>query len=459
MGTPDNHPRWELTYDETGQLTSSGRSAVIGEIAAAGVEDLFVLCHGWNNQATGAEKLYDALIPKIATAAEGRLGAIGFAGVVWPAIWFPDTPTGAPQATRGAALAAESENVVDDADDPALTAPSGTDIAAALCESYPEGDTRRDTIARLGELIDAGLAAVSVGTEPDSAQRSRLDTFRELLQTLVPDPATGAEEDNGETKLLRTDSPQSDYANAARVFGSAPPGSATQGIGDGLGAAWNGAKDVLRVWSFYTMKARAGDIGRAGLSLLLEDLHTAAGGIRVHLVGHSFGARLVSYALAGTSSAAASPVGSLTLLQGAFSHWTFAHKQDNPFDKDGELHAYADRVHGPLVATFSEHDWAVCNWYPKASFLARQDTSANNPASRWGGMGADGYQAVNPAEDLDLQEDGDEYALTSGTFYRINGAQFINNTSLSVFAGAHSDIVKPEVAWLVVSAALSGEPR
>ena len=44
-------------------------------------------------------------------------------------------------------------------------------------------------------------------------------------------------------------------------------------------------------------------------------------------MGHSFGARLVSYALAGlpaNQTGSASPVKSLTLIQGAFSHFTFA---------------------------------------------------------------------------------------------------------------------------------------
>jgi len=50
----------------------------------------------------------------------------------------------------------------------------------------------------------------------------------------------------------------------------------------------------------------------------------------VHLIGHSFGARLVSFALSGVGAPAASPVASLLLLQGAFSHWSFAHAQDTP---------------------------------------------------------------------------------------------------------------------------------
>ena len=80
--------------------------------------------------------------------------------------------------------------------------------------------------------------------------------------------------------------------------------------------------------SYTVMKARAGDIGRGGLGPLLVGLHRRSPAVRVHLIGHSFGARLVSFALAGIGSPAESPVASLLLVQGAFSHWSFAHAQD-----------------------------------------------------------------------------------------------------------------------------------
>ena len=173
----------------------------------------------------------------------------------------------------------------------------------------------------------------------------------------------------------------------------------------------------------------------------------------MHLIGHSFGARLVSFALSGVGAPADSPVASLLLLQGAFSHWSFAHAQDNPFGSPGALNAYADRVHGPLVATHTVYDWAVGVWYPKASFLAQQDTEAA-VADRWGGMGADGFQAVKPAEDKAMPaQGGTSYGFAPGTFYRVDAASVINNTTGEPFAGAHSDIRKPPVAQLAAAAA------
>ncbi|EUA68482.1 hypothetical protein I541_5569 [Mycobacteroides abscessus] len=51
--------------------------------------------------------------------------------------------------------------------------------------------------------------------------------------------------------------------------------------------------------SYYEMKNRAGVVGERGLGPLLGSLSGPDGPPRIHLIGHSFGARLVSYALAG----------------------------------------------------------------------------------------------------------------------------------------------------------------
>ncbi len=114
---------------------------------------------------------------------------------------------------------------------------------------------------------------------------------------------------------------------------------------------------------------------------------------RFQLVGHSFGAGLISFALAGLPDAQPSPVASVTLLQGAFSHFAFA--KPLPFDasRSGALAGILSRIDGPLVVCFSMHDGAVGTFYPLASVAARDDSAAANRALfRWGGMGANGAQ-------------------------------------------------------------------
>jgi hypothetical protein len=446
---PTGEPVWDLVFDEKGRLTAPASEAFLGEVLAEGVADLFVFSHGWGTSEAGARGLYGAMFPLIRDAASGvaSVGKVGFAGIYWPSLWFPDTPATPP---RPAGSTQAGDGAVED--ERAGTAVlSGAEIAESLLPGF-EDSAQQETMMQIGRLIDEGTAAVGSG-ETDAVKEQRLLQLHELLQSLVPPAPDGEFEDSGETALLLTDDPRKSYQAVAEAFGSAPPGASTQGIGDWFANAINGAKDAVRVLSYNVMKARAGQIGRAGLGPLLVALHGRSPAVRVHLIGHSFGARLVSFALSGIGTPADSPVASLLLVQGAFSHWSFAHAQDNPFGEAGALHTFANRVHGPLVATFSVHDWAVGRWYPKASFLARQDAEAAT-AGRWGGMGADGYQAVAPAADRSMPEGGGlNYQFAPGAFFRVDAASVINNVKDQAFAGAHSDIRKPAVAQLAVAAA------
>jgi len=446
---PTGEPVWDLQFNEDGQLTSPGQGDFLAEVAAAGVTDLFAFSHGWGTAQDAARRLYDQMFPMIRAAAQGQagLGKLGFAGIYWPSLWFPPTQATPPSAA-GAQQADSGALVGLSAGTAAL---SGADIAAALRPGFAD-PAQQDAITQIGRLIDEGETAAG-SAESDAAKQQRLQQIDQLIKSLVPPPPDGEFEDSGETALLLGDDPAADYQAAADAFGTAAPAGAQQGIGDWFGKAINGAKDVLRVFSYTTMKARAGTVGRTGLGPMLNALHAQSPAVRVHLIGHSFGARLVSFALSGVGAPTDSPVASLLLLQGAFSHWSFAHAQDNPFSSPGALNAYADRVHGPLVATHTVYDWAVGVWYPKASFLAQQDAEAV-VADRWGGMGSDGFQAVKPAEDQAMPaHGGTSYGFTPGTFYRIDAAAVISNTTGEPFAGAHSDIRKPPVAQLAAATA------
>ena len=442
-------PVWDLQYDEKGNLTGPAQGDFFAQAAAQGVQDLFMFSHGWGTSAADAQTLYATMFPLLHTAAQGvpGLGKLGFAGIYWPSLWFPPTPATLP--VQGGSTQASS--------DPSATLSAGTaavtgaEIAASLAPGYADA-TQQKTITQIGQLIDDGQAMAETG-QTDEAKQAQLAQLSQLIKSLTPAAPDGQYEDCGETALLMTEDPAGDYQKAAAVFGSVPAGDSTQGIGDWFTTALNGAKDTLRVLSYWTMKARAGTIGQTGLGPLLSGLRAQSPEIRVHLMGHSFGARLVSFALAGIDAPADSPVASLTLLQGAFSHWAFAGAANNPFGTPGTLNALGDRVHGPLVATFTAYDWAVGVWYPKASFLAGQNLAAE-AANPWGGMGADAFQPPGSAATVTMPASGGlTYRFTPGTFYRADANSVINNTAGEPFSGAHSDIRKLPVAQLVVAAA------
>ncbi|HEU4997846.1 MAG TPA: hypothetical protein VFT68_02800 [Lapillicoccus sp.] len=437
---------WQLRFEADGSVAAGADSvpSLVEQIKASGTQDLFVMSHGWGNSEEMADQLYQGMFALIRNAVAVPPNA-RFLGVYWPSLWFPDPPE---EGQRELARDVASPPPPGQAD----AAVSGKAIARSLADGFSGSD--RDDVKRMGKLVDAGLKGVEKG-ESQAVQQERLDEFHALLgKVFATTPAGDAttEEDAGEAVLFTTDDPRDAYGKLSTVMGSAPE-SDTQGIGDFFGKVWNGAKDALRVGSYFQMKGRAGDIGRSGLGSFLVALQTEAPGVRVHLIGHSFGARLVAFALAGIGSPEQSPVASLTLVQGAFSHWSFSDGSSD-LGIQGALSGFQNRVKGPLCATFTTSDWAVGNWYPKASFLAQQDNQDSEGANRWGAMGADGYRGVT-ARDLSLPLTGQE-TFVAGEFHRADANFVINDTSQSSFAGAHSDIQKPEVAALIVAAARAG---
>jgi pimeloyl-ACP methyl ester carboxylesterase len=437
---------WELRFDTSGAVAAGADdiATLVGQIRDSGTQDLFVMSHGWGNYEEVADQLYRGMFGLL-QASPGVPGSARFLGVYWPSLWFPDPPADADRELLRSPDTAPPPGQAD-------AAVSGKAIAKSLAQGLSGSD--RDDVKRMGRLVDAGLEGVATG-EPPEVQQQRLDEFHALLgKVFATTPSSDATaEDAGESALFTTDDPRDAYGKLSVVMGSAPVESDVQGLGDFFGKVWNGAKDALRVGSYYQMKARAGDIGRDGLGSFLVALRAATPTVRVHLIGHSFGARLVAFSLSGIGSPEQSPVASLTLVQGAFSHWSFS---DGSSDLGirGALSGFQNRVRGPLCATFTSADWAVGNWYPKASFLAQQDNQDSEGTSRWGGMGADGYRGV-PAQDLALPLTGQE-TFAPGEFHRIDSNFVINDTSAGPFAGAHSDIQKPEVAALLIAAARAG---
>ena len=380
-------------------------------MAAGGITDLFVFAHGWNNGVDSARDLYQAMFSELA----GQLGAhrstSAAVGVIWPSLLLPD-------------------------DDPATAPPepsTGAQLAAALAPAFPDQSRQLDTI---GKLLD---------DKPQDP--NKLTEFHTLASELVTTDPLGAE-DAGEAAVMRTDTLTA--LGHAAAMAPAAPGDA-QGIGNPFASLWSGAREVLRTLSYYEMKNRAGVVGKNGLGPLMAAL---AGPPRIHLIGHSFGARLVAYTLAGLPAhftGQASPIKSLTLIQGAFSHFTFASPLPIDPGRSGGLAGHGNRVDGPLLATFTAGDRAVGWWYPAASMLAREDSqAASDLVYRWGAMGHDGAQNVNAAK-LPLSPVGFAYPFAKGSWINLDGNKIIIHGSLP--SGAHSDIVHPETAWASLAAA------
>jgi hypothetical protein len=432
--TMHGFPFWLVEFDDRGNPRDAGAlNALTHEITTAALTDLYVFSHGWNNSPDDARHLYDGFFGEMAKiladpTKKARDAVVGFAGVIWPAILWPDGDAGSGGAVSVSApsLAPELKKVFVTPSQHAIV----DELTRLLDERSPSDDALRRFKVQLRALTaDAADAADAHGIDSLEGAVAMIpdDRYAELFDVLAGD---------------------SDDASAAVDQGGAA------GFSNPFARLWDGAKNALRVTTYWQMKNRAAIVGLTGLAPLLGRLHAALPALGIHLIGHSFGARLVSYSLSGlpaTATAAASPVKSLFLVQGAFSHFAFADKL--PFDaaRHGDLAGMAARVDGPLMATHTLKDGAVGTAYPLASMIAGQDASdASDQTFRWGAMGHDGAQAVNAASSV-LGPPGTKYTLAKGAWINLDGNHVIVNGGPP--AGAHSDIVHPETAWAALAGA------
>ena len=428
-------PHWEIGFNEHGKADQGEVDALLAELPGKDLTDLFVFAHGWNNDRRQARRLYQLYfqqVPGLLGRGGGEAARVGTLGVVWPSKRWADEPepTGDGAGGGAAGLGDAAAATAAPADDTALV----EDLKDVFA-----GAQQRQALDELARLLEE--------RPEDPAALAR---FQTLMGELAGAPdAEAAGEDQGELALL-DDDPEEVFGRFADAVPQTGEGGAA-GIGDAFGRLWDGAKEALRQLTYFEMKKRAGVVGKQGLGPLLGRIHQADPELRIHLLGHSFGARLVSFALAGLPDGAGSPVKSLYLLQGAFSHFAFADALPMDRSRGGALKGMAARVDGPLVASFTVHDLAVGKLYPLAALSSRDDAAGlEDRLFRWGGIGHDGAQAVD-ATVTTLGPVGTGYPFQKGRFVNLDGNAIINRGGPP--SGAHSDIFHPELVWAGLAAA------
>jgi hypothetical protein len=227
-----------------------------------------------------------------------------------------------------------------------------------------------------------------------------------------------------------------------------------RGTAAGLGSVFSGAKAaawrLLNYATYYQMKKRAGAVG-SGLNDVLADIRMRSPDLRLHLAGHSFGARVVSAAVDGAKALRPS---SLILLQGAYSHHGLT--SDYEGASDGVFHGILAKrkVAGPIAITHTKNDLAVGVVYAIASRMANDArASLGDENDRYGGIGRNGAVKLKP-EQLVVTELG-----APGTVYRLESGK-VTNLKADAFIAGHSDVTNAAVASLLASAiaTLPNEP-
>lgn len=441
-------PYAELTFDADGDVDRSTREAV----ARIEATDLLVFAHGWNSDRSTSTRLYDrffAPFPQLV----GPGVRLGYVGVVWPSIRFSDEPI--PDFDPPGALA-----------EPGRGTALGPATRRALGEFWPGRGAELDRIAELlEERPDSAAAFVEFGAlvrelvgvdavatpaaldVPAMFARDVLEVCRAFTDALAEadtTPRRHADDAGGDAR--------GDAGADADAGAGAGAGGVNSALGSGLRALWSGAKEVLRQATYYQMKKRAGVVGEHGLGPVLAELAHRRPALRIHLIGHSFGARVAAFSLRAVPDGSRY-VKSLTLLQGAFSHYAFTDRLPHDGDRGGALGGLQRRVDGPVVACHSPYDTSLKVFYPLASRMAGDSAGLLGFDERWGAIGHDGVRAVpgTPRLSLDTVLRGGLpgagcVSVDAGSVVRRGGAP----------SGAHSDICHEELARVVVAAGRMG---
>lgn len=437
-------PYFEVQFSKQGNLFEPAERQALLD-GAAPLDELFVVSHGWNNDTAEARTLYRALFANTRLAldrgrAPGLAGRrIGVAGVFWPSKKFADEdliPGGGASLGGGIdddTLAGQLDGLKGTFDVPDDAALEQAKTLVPRLEADPAA--RRQFV----DLVRSVLPAPADTDDDASDQFFELsgEAIFDLLEApVLPGPLAGGG-GGGIASFGLAEAP----APAFGLMGG------VAGIGDFFGGIKAAARRLLNYATYYQMKERAGTVGSGGLNPLLSELRAAAPALRIHLIGHSFGGRLVTAAAMGRAGSESVAPASMTLLQAAFSHNGFAQGFDR--DRNGFFREVvsAGKVAGPIVITHTRNDTAVGIAYPIASRLSRQDASDLGDADDlFGGIGRNGaLTRVTPeavAGEL-LGRDG-VYAFTPGKLHNLQSDRFVAD---------HSDVTGPEVANALLAAA------
>lgn len=418
-------PYADVAFDEKGAYVDRDQLDDVEKLLAdKRPTDVLVVTHGWNNTQGQARDLYERLIdslaavrPRVDGARDRRLAVVG---VLWPSIqWAEAENDGA-----GAGVA----------DDLAV-------LEADIAQRIEDPEVRRRLLALVPRL---------------EASSEAQEEFVDLLRETLPRASEGEDEAGfdalkdapaAEVMLAARGGDESDAAPAAAGGAASIDPAGLAPLEDGGGAGFfdsivGAARNLVNVATYYTMKERAGVVGRKGIADLLKQIHADAPDARIHLIGHSFGGRAVTAAAVATSA----PISSLSLLQAAYSHFGMAENWDGG-GKKGLFAQAPAKIRGPIIVTHTRNDKAVGLAYPIASRLARQIGvglgDANDP---YGGIGRNGALKTPGGVTGTLLDVGGTYDFADHDVWSLNSDAFVSS---------HGDVTGKQVAYAVLSAVMS----
>jgi hypothetical protein len=412
-----------LSFNERGILDPLS-AASRGSLAslAAGSTDVFILTHGWRNDAASADCRYQLQIQGISAALPAAARPV-FVKIMWPSAMFPIIHDGCGTAPSRPFFADQEEHAVT------------SDVRIWAAAAFPAAARSRrfdGDVERLSQLLNTGGAGQDARSARVREAAAILVRWRDDADGPASTRAQGID-GPGERAAART---VDEVVTQYETIQSARPGR----------APWSIVPSIAEVFSFWTMKARAGTVGSTGVHDVLREIAaTLPPAARLHLVGHSFGGKLLAAALVGRPGVEPASVETLTVLQGALSHFAFStaeqiRRLDVPTDTGG---AYADVLLKKLAAvvavTYSQQDRENQRWYPLGTMLPQDAFERGVPV--YAALGARGMEGPASVA-VTLREE------SVAARYSPSRPRIFNIDASGVVLG-HSDVTQPGVYRIV----------
>lgn len=396
MPTIEGFDFFPLTFDEDGALTSRQEcDALLTHGETSPDTDAIFLAHGFRNDEADASGLYRRFLQTLrANLARPEFQSLGsrrfvVAAVYWPSKPFREMYGTIPGGTRGlqdpretiAALEAELDDLRDGA---TRVQKAKLTKAKALLPALAQDPKKQDRfVALVLSVVDGSDGDATEGVPQVRAQRGS-----ELLARLSDAEADG-----------------------------------TRGIGNFFNSVAGGVGTFLNLTKWYVMKERAGTVGATGVATVVRTLRGRCPSIKIHLVGHSLGGRLMAGCVKALGEPPAVQPDSLLLLEAAFSHFGFS--PDNGRGKAGFFRNVIERrvVRGPFLSTFSAQDSVVGKAYSIMSRLAFDNTRDIGDASdEFGGIGRNGPLKTAEVVTTPLHRVGAAYDYKTDVINNLDGS-------------------------------------
>lgn len=361
LGDGTTAPWYMLPFDKRGRCTApQARAALLAEVKSGDYSDVIVFSHGWNNDWATASGRYEHFIDGYAKMRRDRELPTpdGFrpllVGIFWPstALILPWE-----RAPRIAATARAQQDAETDQENRAIEELAALVEEPDLEEFYTltrnprpltEAEARRLAEIMLPLYRDATHADRDFDPPDPSSDDLEPQEIVEVWRAAARAESGGTDVDDDGYSL---DPDHDDPVDPA----SAPMAAGFPGFLD--------PRQIVRLMTVYQMKDRAGVVGTRGVGPLLDEvleLQRTNGRSHLHLIGHSYGGKVMLSAISATRSE--KPVTSLLLVQPAVNGWCFAADVAGRGYPGGYRPVLA-RVSHPILTTYSRYDVPLTRFF------------------------------------------------------------------------------------------------